>query len=132
MKRAVTGATIILSIAWVLASAAACGGSDGGSSNEGAAAAAVAQYFIQERDGGRLPEGTDVRGVGIKANDVVELEARDEDEARGVSERFCMVYLYQIPSDNFRQHGRVYVAELMGGAWAISSVNPDGTCEGVE
>ena len=32
----------------------------------------------------------------------------------------------------FREHRRVYVAELIDGAWSVQSVNPDGTCEGVE
>ena len=130
MKRvAVIGLVFLLAAA---AASSACGGGDGDSGNQGAAAAAVAQYFIQERDGGRLPEGTQVRGIGIESNRVVTLDVRDEDEARNVKERYCMEYRYQVPADGFRELSRVYVAELIDGAWAVEAVNPNGTCEGVE
>lgn len=126
MKR--SAVTVGASLATLIA--AACGGG-GETNNTGAAAAAVAQYFVQERAGGRLPQGTDVRGLGIETNNVVTLDVSDDDRARDVSERFCMQYRYQDRANAYKDHWRVYVAELINGAWAVESVNPDGSCEGV-
>lgn len=114
----------------LLLGAGACGGAS--SSNEGAAVAAVAQFFVQERDGGRLAEGVQVDGVGVAGSSIRTLAVRAEDKAESIDERYCMEYRYQDPAQGYKELRRVYVAALIDGAWSIEAVNPDGTCEGVE
>jgi hypothetical protein len=114
----------------VLAFAIAC--SDNGDAqgkSEGEAVTAVSQFFEQERAGGRLPEG--VEGIikrGVKTNSVVHLDVSDDDKGRSVKERYCMEFTYVAGTTS---HARVYVAELIDGAWDVEAVKPDGTCEGV-
>ena len=129
MKGWLIAGVLVLSAAML---AAACGGDSGGDKNEGAATAAVAEFFVQERDGGRLPEGIDVTSLGVTAEDVQRLEVRSEDSSRSVKARYCMRYRYQETANGFKDHWRVYVAELTGGVWSVNSVKPDGTCDGVE
>ncbi len=126
LRSKVIAASVIL----VLVGAGACGG--GSSNNEGAAVAAVAQFFVQERDGGRLAEGVQVDGVGVAGSSIRTLAVRAEDKAESIDERYCMEYRYEDPAQRHKEFRRVYVAALIDGAWSVEAVNPDGTCEGVE
>ena len=123
---------LAVAVCIVAATGAACGGGGGGDKNEGAATAAVAAYFVEERDGARIPEGTGVQGFGVQASDIHRLNVRGEDSSRSVKDRYCMEYHYQDPANGFKDHRRVYIAELIDGAWSVNAVKPDGTCDGVE
>ena len=120
----------VVALVAVLGLAVAC--SDNGDAqgkSEGDAVTAVSQFFEQERAGGRLPEGVDgIIKRGVKTNSVRHLDVSGDDRARSVKERYCMEFTYVAGTTS---HERVYVAELIDGAWAVEAVNPDGTCEGV-
>jgi hypothetical protein len=120
----------ITALAAVLGLAVAC--SDNGDAqgkSEGEAVTAVSQFFEQERAGGRLPEGVDgIIKRGVKTNSVVQLDVSGDDRARSVEERHCMTFTYVADAIS---HERVYVAQLIDGAWDVEAVNPDGSCEGV-
>ena len=113
----ITGAALAMSVA--------CSDDGGDESQEGEGATAVALFFTQEKDGGRLPEGTDVRVIGVDTNTVSELAAADTDA------RFCMEFVYEPGTPAGSSVRRVYVASLADQAWSIEVVNPNGTCEGV-
>ena len=115
--------TLIASAALTLS--VACSDDGGDESQEGEAATAVALFFTQEKDGGRLPEGPDVRVIGVDTNTVSALDAAETDA------RFCMEFAYEPSVVNSTMVRRVYVAALSGQAWSIEAVNPNGTCEGV-
>ena len=101
-------------------------GGDASNQHAGTAAEAVAQIFTQERAGGVLPEtGVDIVPRGVKTNSIIELGVPD---GGNVEARYCMEYTYIAATE---QRNRVYVAELVDGAWEVESVNPNGTCEGV-
>jgi hypothetical protein len=100
----------------------ACGGGDD-KDYSGEAAQAVAVFFNQEAAAGALPEGTTVRARG--SSEVVKLERED------ATARVCVTFEYIRAMSPFDRHYRVYIATLNGGQWAVESVNPDGSCEGV-
>jgi len=120
--------TLLLSCAIVALLAAACGGDD--TDRSGEAAQATAQYWQQEADAGRLPEGTLVRGQGTQG--VVELEVSDEQKDAGIEARFCVEFQYIRAESPFDSHQRVYVTSLTDDGWSVEVVNPDGSCDGVE
>ena len=128
--RTVAAIVIFAGLVAVLGLAVAC--SDNGDAqgkSEGEAVTAVSQFFEQERAGGRLPEGVDgIIKRGVKTNSVVQLDVSDDDKARSVEERYCMTFTYIAGTT---AHERVYVAQLIDGAWDVEAVNPDGSCEGV-
>jgi outer membrane PBP1 activator LpoA protein len=108
----------------------ACGGSGNASKeHEGAVAAATAQYFVQEAQGGRLPEGTNVASIGARAIDA--LSVTSDQKKQSVTLRYCVEYEYRQNGTPFKTHARVYIASLAKGQWSIESVKDDGTCEGV-
>jgi hypothetical protein len=124
--------TIVLTVA--LAFVAACGGDDGDDDParfEGAASAAVAAFFAQEADGGRIPEGVNLVRVGIPSDRMFALEINEEQEQDGVTARYCMEYTYRSGEGNAPELKRVYLAQLIDGAWNVSVAKPSGTCEGV-
>jgi hypothetical protein len=128
--RTVAAVTALVALVAVLGLAVAC--SDNGDAqgkSEGEAVTAVSQFFEQERAGGRLPEGVDgIIKRGVKTNSVVQLDVSGDDRARSVEERYCMTFTYVADAIS---HERVYVAQLIDGAWDVEAVRPDGTCEGV-
>ena len=120
-------AAAIVLLPVMLLAGAACGGDDDddGSDREGDAAAAVAAYFTQENAGGRLPEGPNMRPIGIESNALVALDAGDNEA------RFCVPHGYLDPNDGFARHTRIYTAALNDGAWAVEAVEETDTCDGV-
>jgi len=120
--RSVFGLAVVVSLLAV--ASVGCGSGGGGSEKRtGEAAAAVAQYWAQERDAGRLPEGRDVASVG--SEQVKPLDKRDSDA------RVCVQYRYTDGRTPFAQHNRVYVATLSKGTWAVEVVKPEGDCDDV-
>ena len=120
-----TIAVAVVALAAAALALSACG-DDEELSPEGDAATAVALYFTQERDGGRLPEGTEVYVSGVDTNSVVELDAGETDA------RFCMEFVYEPGrTGSSTTVRRVYVASLSSDLWSINVENENGTCEGV-
>jgi hypothetical protein len=108
----------------------ACGGSSSASKdNEGAAASATATYFVQESNGGKLPEGTNVASVGAK--NIVPLSVNSDQKKQSVKLRYCVEYAYRENVTPFANHSRVYIASKLKSGWSIESVKNDGTCDGV-
>jgi hypothetical protein len=124
MKWKTAGFTLVASAVLILAAGCSDDGAED-DSHEGDAATAVALFFTQEKDGGRLPEGADVRVIGVDTNTVTELDAG------GTDARFCMEFAYEPEVAGATTVRRVYVASLNDQAWGIEAVNPNGTCEGV-
>lgn len=121
MSRIFVIATLIGIVA--LATSVACGGG-GSKSSAGDAAAATAEFWKEEQAGGLLPEGTDVLQVGVQSP--VKLTAQSGEKAR-----YCVVFKYLEQKQTQIQHGRVYLARLLGDVWSVEPVKPDGTCDGV-
>ncbi|HEY8172371.1 MAG TPA: hypothetical protein VIH21_04725 [Dehalococcoidia bacterium] len=110
--------------------AAACGGSDSTDKYQGAASAAVAQFFNEENAGALLPEGIGpVTSTGIAVGNIHRLEVDGQQKKDDVKARYCIEYPYQRPPTEPKR--RVYLAQLVGDAWDVEAVNPDGSCEGV-
>jgi hypothetical protein len=105
----------------------ACGGDKDPERFSGSAAMAVAQFWRQEADGGRLPEGTLVAERGTQTIRTLDLAS----EGQGARARVCVEYLYVRAAPPFESHIRVYIATLHDDEWSVESVNPDGTCEDV-
>ncbi len=107
-----------------------CGGEKDPRRFEGSAAQAVAQYWLQEAAGGRLPEGTKVTDLGTQG--VLTLDLTQDQKDQGGKARVCVEFKYTHLIPPFDTHVRVYVATLTDAdEWAVESVNPDGACEGV-
>ena len=130
MRNRTAAALIVLPAVLALA-AAACGGggSNASKDHEGAAGSAVAQYFVQEAQGGRLPEGTNVASIGART--ILALSVTSDQKKQSVTLRYCVEYQYRENVTPFKTHARVYIASLASGQWSIESVKDDGTCEGV-
>ena len=127
--RTLAAVAMLAAFVAVLGLAVACSDNGGAQGSEGDAVTAVSQFFEQERAGGRLPEGVDgIIKRGVKTNSVVQLDVSDDDKAQSAAERYCMTFTYVAGTTS---HERVYVAQLIDGAWDVESVSPDGTCEGV-
>ena len=109
---------------------AACGEDKDPHRFDGSAAMAVAQYWVQEAAGGKLPEGVKVAERGTQG--VVTLDLTDEQKDAGARARVCVEYRYLHGEPPFDVPVRVYIATLNDDdEWAVEAVNPDGTCEGV-
>jgi hypothetical protein len=110
--------------------ASACGGGGNASKdNEGAAASATATFFVEESNGGKLPEGTNIASVGTK--NIVPLSVTSDQKKQSVKLRYCVEYTYRENVTPFKTHNRVYVASKLKDGWSVQSVEDDGTCEGV-
>ena len=121
----------VCGLAALLAAVAACGGgSDPSKTEQGAAGSAVAQYWIQEAAGGKLPEA--VGNVGaVGTGRIIPLTIRAEERKQTVKARFCVEYQYRENTTPFLTHARVYIAQLAKDGWRVEAVKPDGTCDGV-
>jgi outer membrane PBP1 activator LpoA protein len=124
-----TAAVLMFVLAALALAACGGGGSNASKDHEGAAASATAQYFVQEAQGGRLPEGTNVASIGARA--IHALSVTSEQKKQSVSLRYCVEYQYRENVTPFKTHARVYIVSLANGQWSIESVKDDGTCEGV-
>ena len=125
--RTITAVALLLLLA---AGAAACGGGGNASrDHEGAAGAATAQFFVQESNGGRLPEGTNVASIGART--IVPLTVTADQKKQSITLRYCVEYQYRENVTPFKTHARVYITTLTRGEWSFESVKDDGTCEGV-
>ena len=114
----------VAALAAVVLVIAGCGGGDeDGTSLEGEAALAVSQFWIQERDGGLLPDGPDAIERG--AQQIVTLDTQDQQA------RVCVQYVYTVAVEPFETKRRVYVATKNDDLWAVEVVNPNGTCDEV-
>lgn len=127
MRAGVVASVMLFSVAAV---AAACGGSARtvAQVNEGTAAQVVAQYFVQEAAGGKLPEGPAVSAVGTDQINILNVSSAQKKDA--VKARYCIRYRYN-DQKTFAAHNRVYIASLQKDGWVVESVKPEGDCQGV-
>jgi hypothetical protein len=110
--------------------AGACGGGTSAAKKyEGDAASATAQFFVQEANGGKLPEGTEV--VSLGSQKIVTLDVSSDQKKASIKVRYCLEYEYREKDQPTKSHKRVYIAQLVKDEWSVESVKPDGDCSGV-
>ena len=120
----------LLTCTAVLVITASCGGGNASKDSEGAAGVATADYFVQEAQGNKLPEGVNVTSVGAKS--ITPLGVSSDQKKQSITLRYCVLYAYREKTAPFNTHNRVYItSRLKDGKWSIESVKDDGTCEGV-
>ena len=128
MKRC---AAFIFAFVLVAAAFGACGGGKSSpNKNEGQAALAAAEFFRNERDGGKLPEGPLVDFVG--SQQIKALAVTSDQKKAGTTDRYCVQYRYSLKSPPFTVVNRVYISTLQGSTWSVEAVKPNGNCDDVE
>jgi hypothetical protein len=122
---------LLLVAAAVASALVACGGGKSDpNKNQGQAGLAAAEFFRNERDGGKLPEGPLVDFAG--SQQIKALAVSSDQKKDNITARYCVQYRYSLKNPPFTVVNRVYLSTLRGGTWSVEAVKPNGNCDDVE